>query len=163
MREAITHRPRVDAAAFDAALRRVVDRAVAAPADDSAGARVVSRLAAPAAWRPGLVPLLAASAVVAAAVVLVVSTQDWRPAPARAADVAVHATPTDAAPPEPRGTDRRMIAGPSPAVATSTRRRWRPRVVAVAAARDGDPSAEPAASPGPALDASAGCMYYPAP
>jgi hypothetical protein len=166
MREAITRRTAVDAAAFDAALRRVVERAVAAPADDSTGARVMARLAAPAAWRPSVVPMLAAPAVVAVAVLLLfVSAPDRRSAPrspgaAPAAMTALgHAAPTapaDAAPPEPRGADRGMIAGAAPALASSGRRRSRPRVAAATSAPDGDPSENPAASVDSSVDSPVG-------
>jgi hypothetical protein len=165
MRDATIRRVAVDAAAFDAALRRVVERVVAAPADDSAGARVVARLTAPAAWRPGLVAMLAAPAAVAVAVLLLfVAAPDPRfgpssddaPAAAAAPTEAVRTAPANAASPEPRGADRPMIAGAAPALASSGRRRSRPRVAAVAAPRDGDPVTEPAMTSGSTADARVG-------
>jgi hypothetical protein len=166
MREAIHRRPTVDAAAFDAALRRVVERAVAAPADDGAGARVVARLTAPTAWRPGLAPMLAAPAVVAVAVLLsLVSTPephsatsafDAGPTAVAAAPDVVPTAPADAAPPAPRGADRRLIAGAAPAPASSGRRRSRPRVAAVTSAGDGDPGATPAVIVDPGVDSTIG-------
>jgi hypothetical protein len=165
MREAMIQRPAVDAAAFDAALRRVVERAVAAPADDRAGARVVARLTAPTAWRAGLLSMLAAPAAVAVAMLLLfVSTPDPQPAPssfdagptavAAAPDV-VPTAPADAAPTAPRA-DRRMIAGTAPALASSGRRRSRPRVATVTPAPDGDPTATPTVIVDPGVDSTVG-------
>jgi hypothetical protein len=153
MREPVTRRAVLDDAAFDAAVRRVVERTVAAAADDTAGARVVARLLDPPTWRLGVAQMLLAPAAMAlVALVLLQESRTTSPVvTARpgvasqppidgAAGIEASASPGSTAALDNRGADRRVLVGVSmAAVASSARRRARPRVVA--APLDDDPSA----------------------
>jgi hypothetical protein len=139
MREPAARRAVIDAAVFDAALVRVVERTVGSTAADNAGARVMARLAARR-WYPTVPQLLAAPA--AALLVMVMlwqaprsqtpiapSTAGASPtAPSTAADDVARGAAADAAALHHRGADPRAAIGVAPvAIATSARRRGRPR------------------------------------
>ena len=67
--------PGLDDVTFDAAVERVVARVIAAPADDTAGARVVARLQATPSWHGQTLRLMLAPAAVLMAVLAVAYLQ----------------------------------------------------------------------------------------
>ena len=155
MREPVTRRAVLDDAAFDAAVRRVVERTVAAAADDTAGARVVARLLATPTRRLSVAQMLLAPAAMAlVALVLLQEPRTTSPVvpvtPGAASQPPIDGaagieapSPGSTAALDHRGADRRVLVGVSmAAAASSARRRARPRVVA--APLDDDPSAPPA-------------------
>jgi hypothetical protein len=134
-------RPPIDAAAFDAALIRVVERVVGTAAVDDAGARVIARLAVRR-WYPTVPQLLAAPAAVA--LVMVTLWPEPRSVTPAAAPSAVGALRTasstpaaddnargpaaDAAATGHRGAEPRAAIGAAPvALGASARRRGRTR------------------------------------
>jgi hypothetical protein len=141
MREPAAPRTVIDAAAFDAALIRVVERAVGTAAADNAGARVIARLAVRR-WYPTVPQLLAVPAAVAFVMVtLWHEPRSVTPAAAPsavgalrnassmpAADDDTHGTAADAAAPDRRGAEPRAAIGAAPvAIGASARRRGRTR------------------------------------
>ncbi|MGD9904595.1 MAG: hypothetical protein AB7U83_14110 [Vicinamibacterales bacterium] len=147
MRE-LTCRPqtdRLDAAAFDAMLDRVAERVVVAPADESAGARVVARLRAPRPGSPGHLAWVPVGVAAALAVAMwwpvrepaeAVPASPARVAVAAAADDRAAAAPGPAAPAAPQ-----RLAAP-PTGAPAGRRRARSRAPSAPVADD-DPSTVP--------------------
>jgi hypothetical protein len=141
MREPPAPRAVIDAAVFDAALTRVVERAVGTAAADNTGARVIARLAVRR-WYPTAPQLLAVPAAVALVMVTLwheprsvtptavpsavsaVRTASSTPA----ADDGAHGTAADAAAPDHRGAEPRAAIGAAPvAIGASARRRGRTR------------------------------------
>ena len=141
MREPAASRILIDAAAFDAALIRVVERAVGTAAADNAGARVIARLAVRR-WYPTAPQLLAVPAAVA--LVMVTLWHEPRsvtptPVPSAVSAARTASSPpvadddgrgaaADAAAPDHRAAEPRAAIGAAPvAIGASARRRGRTR------------------------------------